>query len=72
VSLDPARVLDRGYAIVRAAATDVVLPRRAAAAAHRELTIQFADGRLPVQQAGGAARPRSAQGRRPAEQGELL
>jgi exodeoxyribonuclease VII large subunit len=47
-SLAPERVLERGYAIVRAAGMGPILPSRVAALAHHELDLQFADGTLSV------------------------
>ncbi len=58
-SLAPARVLERGYAIVRAAGMGQILPRRAAALAHHELDLQFADGTLAVRREERRPRGRS-------------
>ena len=67
-SLDPRAPLTRGYALVSAAGHPVVASR-AVAAAQSALTLEFADGKLEVGQAGGAmrkARP-TAPAKRPAQ-----
>lgn len=50
-ALSHARVLERGYAIVKSQATGRVVPSLAAAGGETELAIQFADGELPVRRA---------------------
>jgi exonuclease VII large subunit len=72
-ALSHARVLERGYAIVRSAASGRVLPSLAAVGAETELELGFVDGELAVRRADAPARPR-ARGQRPdpAEQGRLL
>ena len=67
-SLDPRAPLTRGYALVSAAGHPVVASR-AVAAAQSALTLEFADGKLEVGQAGGVmrkARP-TAPAKRPAQ-----
>jgi exodeoxyribonuclease VII large subunit len=68
-ALSHARVLERGYAIVRGRASGHVIPRLAAVGGETELDIVFADGELAVRRAErnrGRARPG------PADQGSLL
>ncbi|MFO1036561.1 MAG: exodeoxyribonuclease VII large subunit [Geminicoccaceae bacterium] len=47
-ALSHTRVLERGYAIVRAGTGGPVVPRRAALGAEADLTIVFVDGETPV------------------------
>ena len=54
-ALSHARVLERGYAIVRGRVSGHVIPRLAAVGAETELDIVFADGELPVRRADKAA-----------------
>ena len=64
-ALSHARVLERGYAIVRGRADQRVIPRLAALGAEAELDIVFADGNLPVRRIdrGRSAKPdRTRQG----------
>ncbi len=68
-ALSHARVLERGYAIVRARASGHVVPRLAALGAEADLDILFADGELPVRR---IDRPRGRTTRRGGEQGSLL
>jgi exodeoxyribonuclease VII large subunit len=72
-ALSHARVLERGYAIVRSATSGRVLPSLAAVGAETELEVGFADGELAVRRADAPAPPK-ARGQRPgpAEQGRLL
>jgi exodeoxyribonuclease VII large subunit len=67
-ALSHARVLERGYAIVRGRADQRVIPRLAALGAEAELDIVFADGNLPVRRIdrGRSAKPDRTQ------QGSLL
>ena len=68
-ALSHARVLERGYAIVRGRVSGHVIPRLAAVGGETELDIVFADGELAVRRAErsrGRARPG------PADQGSLL
>jgi exodeoxyribonuclease VII large subunit len=67
-ALSHARVLERGYAIVRGRLDRRVIPRLAAIGAEAELDIVFADGSLPVRRIdrGRSAKPDRAQ------QGSLL
>ncbi len=67
-ALSHARVLERGYAIVRGRAGGHVIPRLSALGVESELDIVFADGTLPVRRAdrGRTARSRESQ------QGNLL
>ncbi len=69
-ALSHARVLERGYAIVRGRATGHVLPRLAAVGTEIELDLVFADGELPVRRAD--ARPRGRARRTTGDQGSLL
>lgn len=73
-ALSHARVLERGYAIVKSATTGRVVPRLAAAAGESELAIQFADGELAVRRAEPLPRLRRGRGAadEPREQGRLL
>ncbi|MCS7268217.1 MAG: exodeoxyribonuclease VII large subunit [Geminicoccaceae bacterium] len=74
-SLSHERVLERGYVIVRTRPEGRVLPRLAALGGASALELQFADGRLPVLRADGAApavrRPERVRDPSP-EQGTLL
>ena len=67
-ALSHARVLERGYAIVRGRTDGHVIPRLSALSVESELDIVFADGTLPVRRAdrGRTARSRESQ------QGNLL
>ena len=68
-ALSHARVLERGYAIVRGRVSGHVIPRLAAVGAETELGIVFADGELSVRR---AEKSRGSGRRRGAEQGSLL
>jgi exodeoxyribonuclease VII large subunit len=68
-ALSHARVLERGYAIVRGRVGGQVVPRLAALGSETDLDILFADGDLPVRR---ADRPRGRTPRGGAEQGSLL
>ena len=68
-ALSHARVLERGYAIVRGRVGGHVIPRLAAVGAETELEIVFADGELAVRR---AERSRGRGQRGGAEQGSLL
>jgi exodeoxyribonuclease VII large subunit len=68
-ALSHARVLERGYAIVRGRVSGHVIPRLAAVGAETELDIVFADGDLAVRRA-EKARNRAQRGG--ADQGSLL
>jgi exodeoxyribonuclease VII large subunit len=72
-ALSHARVLERGYAIVRSAASGRVLPSLAAVGAESELELGFVDGELAVRRVDAPTRPK-ARGQRPgpAGQGRLL
>lgn len=63
-SLGHEAVLERGYAIVRRSADGQLLTRYQAAQLESELSIQFADGILPVLRGGGSA-PRRRRGGKP-------
>ena len=69
-ALSHARVLERGYAIVRGRASGHVIPRLAAVGGETELDIVFADG----EPAGppGRARRATARSAAAADQGSLL
>jgi exodeoxyribonuclease VII large subunit len=72
-ALSHARVLERGYAIVRSGASGQVLPSLAAVGAESELELVLVDGELAVRRADGPARPRPrSQRTRPGRQGTLL
>ncbi|MEJ6394125.1 exodeoxyribonuclease VII large subunit [Gymnodinialimonas sp. 2305UL16-5] len=65
--------LERGYAVVRGA--DQVLTRKAEAAGHAALEVEFADGRLAVTPTGAAPKPvprKKSPPQPPPEQGSLL
>lgn len=64
-SLDPRRMLERGYAMVTSAAGDVVTSATAARAAGR-LSLAFADGEVPVAVDGAPPPPASTPRRSPA------
>ena len=69
-ALSHARVLERGYVIVRSRATGHVVPTLAMLGSENELELMFADGNLPVRRADARGRP---PGRRAGgEQGSLL
>ena len=68
-ALSHARVLERGYAIVRGRVSGHVITRLSAVGAETELGIVFADGELPVRR---AEKSRGSEPRRGAEQGRLL
>jgi exodeoxyribonuclease VII large subunit len=72
-ALSHARVLERGYAIVRSGAGGQVLPSLAAVGAESELELVFVDGELPVRRADGPTRPGPRRQRaEPGQQGTLL
>jgi exodeoxyribonuclease VII large subunit len=71
-ALSHARVLERGYAIVRSAATGAVLPTAAVAADVAELAVLFADGELQVRQGEAVAAPRRRRETAARQQGQLL
>jgi exonuclease VII large subunit len=67
-ALSHARVLERGYAIVRGRAGGHVIPRLSAVGVESDLDIVFADGTLPVRRADRGRSARSSESR----QGNLL
>ena len=69
-ALSHARVLERGYAIVRGRQTGHVIPCLTALGAETDLDIVFADGELAVRRAERAARGRGRP--KAADQGSLL
>lgn len=69
-ALSHARVLERGYAIVRSRTSGHVLPSLDAVGSESELELLFADGELPVRRTD--TKPRARGQRAPAEQGSLL
>jgi exodeoxyribonuclease VII large subunit len=71
-SLGPAQTLNRGYAVVRSGST--ILTRRADAARHSTLEIEFADGRLVVSPSSGPSRSgaRSGPAKPGPDQGQLF
>ena len=68
-ALSHARVLERGYAIVRGRASGHVVPSLAALGGETELDLLFADGELPVRR---TDKPRGRTPRGGGEQGSLL
>ena len=72
-SLSHERVLERGYAIVRARSDGRIVPRLAALGAEVALELQMADGRLDVVREGAGGPGRRSRGRDDAPvQGSLL
>ena len=71
-ALSHARVLERGYAIVKSQGSGHVVPRLADLDGESELAILFADGELAVRRADAPARGRRARARTAPDQGRLL